>query len=105
MNAPSITPAQILAALGAILGLLVSLTVIDDELAQALAVAASTLVPIAFTVADAIIRNGRAHALASGNVFAIGGSMYTHASPYTTVAGASTAAQGTTAQGPTGHAH
>lgn len=66
MNAPSITPAQILAALGAVLGLLVSFAILDEKTSQALAAAASILVPFAITVADAIIRNGRAQAIGNG---------------------------------------
>lgn len=66
MNAPSITHVQILAALGAVLGLLVSFTLIDENTSQALAAAAATLVPIAFAIADALIRSGRAKAIAAG---------------------------------------
>lgn len=66
LNAPTITPAQIIAVLGAVLGLLVSLTVIDDELSKAIAAAAAVIVPVVFTLADAIIRQGRAKAIGLG---------------------------------------
>jgi hypothetical protein len=66
VKAPPITPAQIIAAIAAILGLLVSLTVIDDETSKAILAAASTLVPIVYVIADALIRNGQARAIAAG---------------------------------------
>lgn len=72
MNAPAITPAQVVAAIAALLGLLVSLAVLDDSTSQAILAAASTLVPIAFVFADAIIRRGRAQALARGALFHAG---------------------------------
>lgn len=60
---PDVTAAQILAVLTAIAGLLVSFGLLDGERAQALGSAASTIIPVALLLADAVIRRGRAQAV------------------------------------------
>lgn len=63
MTTPSLTPAQILAAVVSVLGNLVALGWIDETTSQALASIASTLLPIALVFADAKIRKARAENL------------------------------------------
>lgn len=75
MQTPSVTPAQLLAIAGAIVGLLVTFAVIDDRAGQAILAAASTLLPIALAFADAHVRGKRAEALAAGAVL-VDGRMY-----------------------------
>lgn len=80
MNTPAITPAQILSAIAALLGLLVALTLVDDDTSQAILAAASTFVPSAFALADAIIRAARARAIGDGAIVR-GGKLYSASAP------------------------
>lgn len=61
MTTPDITPAQIVSAIGAIVGLLVSNLLIDDNTAKLITNIAAIVVPICFIFADAIIRHARAY--------------------------------------------
>jgi hypothetical protein len=60
MNTPSITPAQILAIVSSVLGLLVTVGVLDDTISKAILGVAATVVPVALVMVDAAIRKARA---------------------------------------------
>lgn len=60
MATPDITPAQIYSAIVAVLGLLVSQGLVTNHTGKVIGGLASILVPVAWQVADAIIRHGRA---------------------------------------------
>lgn len=62
LKTPDITPAQLLAMVATIVGLLVSQGVIDNNRAQVITSIASIAIPIILVIADAIIRHGRARA-------------------------------------------
>lgn len=70
MNTPDITPAQIIAGLTALLGAVVVLfkLQLSDEQRAAFITIIGTVVPLAWTIGDAIIRHGRSRALGSGTV-------------------------------------
>ena len=59
---PDITPAQIVAAVSAIVGLFVSQGLIDNNRAQIITGVASIVLPLIWVAADAVIRHGRARA-------------------------------------------
>ena len=63
MSTPSITPAQIVAAAGAIVGLLVADGLVTNHTGKLITGLAAILVPFAILLADAIIRHGRSRAL------------------------------------------
>lgn len=63
MKTPDITPAQILAALSAVIGLFCTQGLIDNNTEKLLGGAASILIPMTWKIADAIIRHGRSRAL------------------------------------------
>ena len=65
MSTPSITPAQIVAAAGAIVGLLVADGLVTNHTGKLITGLAAILVPFAILLADAIIRHGRSRALAA----------------------------------------
>lgn len=65
MTHPDITPAQVVAAIGGIVGVLLTATVIDGQTAKLVTGLASILVPIGFVIADAIIRHGRSKVAAA----------------------------------------
>jgi hypothetical protein len=65
---PDITPAQVLSVLATLVGLLVSNTVIDSKTAKLITDLAAIIVPAAWMLADAHIRNGRAKALLAPSV-------------------------------------
>lgn len=60
MKTPDITPAQIIAGISTVIGLLVTDQWIDGRLGKLLTGLASVLVPVGFLIADAVIRHGRA---------------------------------------------
>jgi hypothetical protein len=60
---PDITPAQILAAVAAVCGLLVANGVIDNRTEKLITGIAAIVLPLAWVIADAIIRHGRSRAL------------------------------------------
>ena len=60
---PDLTPAQIVSSALAILGLLVSQGVIDNQREKLIGGIASIAIPVVWQIADAIIRHGRAKAL------------------------------------------
>lgn len=62
MQAPDITPAQVLSLITFILTLLVSNLWINSGTAKLVTDMAAIIVPAAWMVADSIIRHGRAHA-------------------------------------------
>lgn len=66
LKAPDITLAQITAAVGWAVAQLVAMGVIDNDQAQLTLQVASTGIAAAWTIADAIIRQGRAKAAAIG---------------------------------------
>lgn len=59
LKMPDITPAQIAAILGVVLGPLVAFGLLDDAAAQTLVASISGAVSAVLMVADAVIRNGR----------------------------------------------
>lgn len=61
---PDITPAQIVAAIGSILGLLVDGQFVSGRVEHLVVGLASIVVPFGVVIADAIIRHGRSRALA-----------------------------------------
>lgn len=61
---PDITPAQLLAALTAIVAQLVNAQLIDGRTQHLIVGLAGIIVPTAWIVADAVIRHGRSRALA-----------------------------------------
>lgn len=63
MSTPDITPAQVLAYITAIVGILVSDQLIDSHTAKTITDIAAVAVPVALLIADAIIRHGRSRAL------------------------------------------
>lgn len=65
LKTPDITPAQIVSVIGMLVGLFVSQGLIDNNLAQLVTGVASIVIPFAWMVADAVIRNGRSRALAA----------------------------------------
>lgn len=67
MNTPDITPAQIIAGLTALLGAVVVLFKLhlSDEQRAAFITIIGTIVPLAWTLGDAIIRHGRSRALSA----------------------------------------
>ena len=62
---PDITPAQIVALLTFIVGQLVAYAVIGPKTGQLVLSIVSAIVPLGIAIADAIIRHGRAHAVAA----------------------------------------
>jgi len=62
---PDITPAQIIAGIGTVVGLLVSNLLIDAGTAKLITDLAAIVVPAVFLVADAIIRHGRSQIAAA----------------------------------------
>ena len=60
MKTPSITPAQILAFVTAVLGMLVTMGLIDDAVSQSIAGVAATAIPLALIMADTMLRRTRA---------------------------------------------
>ena len=60
METPNVTQAQIIALVSAVIGLVVTVGLLDDTTAQAVLGVASAAVPLALILADAIIRKGRA---------------------------------------------
>lgn len=65
LKTPDITPAQIIAVVSSLVGLFVSQGVIDNNTASLVTGVASIVIPFAWLIADAVIRNGRARALAA----------------------------------------
>lgn len=63
-NMPDITPAQILAAVTAVVAQLVNAQLIDGRTQHLIVGLAGIIVPAAWMLADAIIRHGRSRALA-----------------------------------------
>lgn len=61
MTTPSITPAQVLSSVVAVLGLLVTQGLIDNGAEKLIGGLASIVIPAAWQLADAVIRHGRAH--------------------------------------------
>lgn len=59
---PDVTPAQVIAAITAVVGLFVSQGYVDGHLAQLITGVAAIVLPLVWVVADAIIRHGRARA-------------------------------------------
>lgn len=64
MKTPDTTPNQIVALIGAVVGLLVAYGLVDNDHAQSLTAAASIIVPTGLLLADSIIRHGRAKIVA-----------------------------------------
>lgn len=62
LGTPDITPAQVLAAVSAIVGLFVTQRYIDERLAQLITGIASIVLPLVWVAADALIRHGRSRA-------------------------------------------
>lgn len=60
MATPDITPVQIISTLTALVGLLVSQGLVTNGTGKLIGGLASILVPVAWQIADAIIRHGRA---------------------------------------------
>lgn len=60
MSTPSVTPAQILAIIASIVGLLVTVGLLDDTVSKAILGVASTVVPVALVLVDSAIRKARA---------------------------------------------
>jgi hypothetical protein len=65
MTTPDLTPAQILSTIMAILGLLVSQGLVTNHTEKLIGGLASILIPVAWQLADAIIRHGRAKVVAA----------------------------------------
>lgn len=67
MKSPDLTPAQLVAGLGALVAALVVLFKLNVSDAQqaALLTALGVIVPVAWQVADAIVRHGRANVAAA----------------------------------------
>lgn len=63
MKTPDVTPAQILAMVTFVAGQLVAFGLLDARREQLVISIASTAIAAAWKIADAVIRNGRAHAL------------------------------------------
>lgn len=61
---PDLTPAQIVAAIAAIVAQLVNSQLIDGHTEHLIVGLAGVIVPAAWMIADAIIRHGRSRALA-----------------------------------------
>lgn len=61
---PDLTPAQLVSSVLAIIGLLVSQGIIDNQREKLIGGIASIAIPVVWQLADAIIRHGRAKALA-----------------------------------------
>lgn len=57
---PNVTAAQILAIITGVVGFLVGFGLVDNNHAQILIGAASTVIPAVIVLADSIIRHGRA---------------------------------------------
>lgn len=60
---PDITPAQIVAVVSSVIGLLVDAQLVSGSTQRLVVGLASTLVPFGLVLADAIIRHGRSRAL------------------------------------------
>lgn len=95
MNAPTVTDAQILSVIGAILGLLAAFTLIDDATSKAIAGAAAVIMPVVWTIADSIIRQGRAKAIAAGAQVSHDGKLIPPAPTYAYSAPSTTGGVGT----------
>lgn len=65
MKTPDLTPAQLVAAVTTVVGLLVSQGLVDNGTEKLIGGIASTLIPLVWIVADAIIRHGRANVAAA----------------------------------------
>lgn len=65
LKTPDLTPAQIVAQLPVIVGALVAFGFVDDDTAQALVAGLGGVITSVWILADAIIRNGRSHAVAA----------------------------------------
>jgi hypothetical protein len=65
LKTPDITPAQLVAAFSAVVGLVLTARYIDDRLAQLLVGVGAIVIPIAWTLADALIRRGRSNVVAA----------------------------------------
>lgn len=65
LKTPDITPAQIIAAIGAVVSELLAAGVIDGRTAQLVVGLAGAIVPLALVIADAIIRHGRSQIAAA----------------------------------------
>lgn len=65
MTTPSITPAQIVSTVLAVVGLLVTQGAVSNGTGKLIGGLASIVVPAAWQVADAIIRHGRAQVAAA----------------------------------------
>lgn len=68
---PDITPAQVVAVLGSIVGQLVAFGLLTTERSQMIVGLASIVVPFGWLVADAIIRHGRSRAMTSASAATI----------------------------------
>jgi hypothetical protein len=68
MKTPNITPVQIVSTILAVVGLLVTQGLVTDSTGKVIGGLASILIPLGWQIADAIIRHGRAKALASVEV-------------------------------------
>lgn len=62
MKAPTVTPVQIIAAIGSIIGLLIANGVVTNDTGKLVTGLAAIVVPLAFVIGDAIIRHGHATA-------------------------------------------
>lgn len=62
LSTPDITPAQIAAAVAAIVGLLVSQGLLTNDRAQLITGIAAIVLPLIWVAADAVIRHGRSRA-------------------------------------------
>lgn len=62
-NTPDITPAQIVAVIGTVIGLLVDAQLVSGKTQHLIVGLASALVPFGIVIADAIIRHGRSRAM------------------------------------------
>jgi hypothetical protein len=65
LKTPDITPAQIVSAIGFIAAQAVAFGLLDEGTAQLIVSIGGTAVPLIWTIADAIIRNGRAKVAAA----------------------------------------
>lgn len=65
LKTPDITPAQVIAAITFIVAQIVARGLMDNETGQLVVQIAGAVVPVAWMVADAIIRHGRANAKAT----------------------------------------
>lgn len=72
LSTPDVTPVQIVSLLTFIVGQVVAYGLISSSTGQLVASIVSAVVPIGFTIADAIIRHGRAHAVAAASTGAGG---------------------------------